>query len=197
MKSVSMRETDRAIENIIADYARFVRQIIRKFVFRGDGIDLEDIEQEVRLKIWKFLKSGNKIENLPSYIRKVAYSTTIDELRRMRIQKPPREPETLKRVFLGTGQISGESGDFSPEGRLESEEARQSIGALVETLSEDRKKVLNLFLSGMSIDEISKFLNWDRTRIRHLYYRGIDDLKDRTRTRPAAPAGRSPIKEEP
>jgi RNA polymerase sigma factor (sigma-70 family) len=176
-----LKDLDREIESVIEKFALLVRQVIRKHVYQGDGIDLEDIEQEVRLKIWKFLKKGNKVENLPSYIKKVAYSTTIDELRRMRTQKPSREPETLKRVFLGTGQLSGEKIDFSPETGLDGAEARRSIGALVETLSEDRKTVINLFLSGMSIEEMSKSLNWDRTRIRHLYYRGLDDLKNRSR----------------
>ena len=191
-----MKDIDREIEGVIEKFALLVRQVIRNHVFQGDGIDGEDIEQEVRLKIWKFLKKGNKVANLPSYIKRVAYSTTIDELRRMRTQKPSREPETLKRVFLGTGQISGKSGCFAPETGLDGEEARRSIGALVETLSEDRKTVINLFLSGMSLEDISRALKWDRTRIRHLYYRGIDDLKTRSRTWPVRAAGELPGREE-
>jgi RNA polymerase sigma factor (sigma-70 family) len=192
-----MQDFDRDIEDVIEKFAQLVRQIIRKHVYQGDGIDLEDIEQEVRLKIWRFLKKGNKVDNLPSFIKKVAYSTTIDELRRMRNQKPSCKPEALKRVFLETGGISVESAEFSPETRLDGDESRRSIGALVETLSEDRKKVINLFLSGMSLEEISELLNWDRTRIRHLYYRGVDDLKDRCRTPPAGAAGERPDRGEP
>jgi DNA-directed RNA polymerase specialized sigma24 family protein len=34
----------------------------------------------------------------------------------------------------------------------------------------------------MSPDEISEFFNWDKTKVRHLLYRGIDDIKEKMKT---------------
>jgi RNA polymerase sigma factor (sigma-70 family) len=195
--NIEVRDFDQDIEEVIGRFALLIKKVIRNNTYCGDGIDLEDIEQEIRLKIWKFLKKGKKVDNLASYIKKVAYSTTIDELRRMRKQRPSQEPDTLKRIFLGTDPPSRRDSVLSPEACLERDEARQSIGALVDTLSEDRKKVLTLFLAGMSIEEISISLSWDKSRIRHLYYRGIDDLKSRSQTRRATAAGDSPDRQEP
>jgi RNA polymerase sigma factor (sigma-70 family) len=184
-----MPDLERDIEEIIGQFTLLIRQVIQRNLHRGDDIDLEDIEQEVRLKIWKFLKKGKKIENLPSYIKRVAYSTTIDELRRMMKQRPTRDQEGLKKVFNDLHSSSRRVGDSSPEIRLEDTEVKRSMGALVDSLSENRKRVLRLYLSGMSIEEISESLEWDKPRVRHLFYRGIDDLKERSRLRQEEAAG--------
>lgn len=178
-----MTDLEERTKEVIDRFSALIRQVIQRNLHRSDGIDLEDIEQEVRFKIWTFLKKGKKVNNLPSYIKRVAYSTTIDELRKAMKQRPSAEPESLKTVYSGTGLVARSTGDFSPEVRLEDREARDSVRSMVGSLSEARRKVLELFLSGMTIDEISVSLNWDRPRVRHLFYRGIDDLKEQNRNR--------------
>jgi RNA polymerase sigma factor (sigma-70 family) len=177
-----MQDLEESAQVVIERFSLLVRMVIQKNLHRSDDIDLEDIEQEVRIKIWTFLKKGKKVQNLASYIKKVAYSTTIDELRKMMKQRPPGQPESLKRVFSGASQVSsGPLDDFCPETGLESREAKESIRALVDSLSENRRKVLELYLSGMTIEEISASLNWEKPRVRHFFYRGLDDLKARSR----------------
>jgi len=176
-----MPDLERDIEEIIGQFTLLIRQVIQRNLHRGDDIDLEDIEQEVRLKIWKFLKKGKKVDNLASYIKRVAYSTTIDELRRMMKQRPTRDQEGLKKVFNDLHGPSRGVGDSSPEIRLEDSEVKRTMGTLVDSLSENRRRVLRLYLSGMSIEEISESLEWDKPRVRHLFYRGIDDLKEKSR----------------
>ncbi len=95
-------------------------------------------------------------------------------------QRPSGEPELLKRIFAGATQLAGPVKDFSPEAGFEDSEARETILALVESLSENRKKVLKLYLAGLTIDEICASLHWEKTKVRHLFYRGIDDLKEKT-----------------
>lgn len=176
-----MQDLEQSTKDVIERFTLLIKKVIQKNLHRSDDIDLEDIEQEVRLKIWAFLKKGKDVQNLPSYIKKVAYSSTIDELRKMMKQRPSGEPELLKRIFAGSAQIAGPVKDFSPEAGIEDSEARETILALVESLSENRKKVLRLYLAGLTIDEICTSLNWDKPKVRHLFYRGIDDLKEKTR----------------
>jgi RNA polymerase sigma factor (sigma-70 family) len=178
-----MRDLEQSTKDVIDRFSALIRQVIQRNLHRGDDIDLEDIEQEVRLKIWSFLKKGKKVDNFPSYIKRVAYSTTIDELRKMMKQRPSGQPENLKRIFAGAHLVSGASGDFSPEVRLDDSEVRESVQNMVGSLSEGRRTVLELYLKGLTIDEISASLNWDKPRVRHLFYRGIDDLKERSRNR--------------
>jgi RNA polymerase sigma factor (sigma-70 family) len=175
-----MEDLEERTKAVVERFALLIRQVIQKNLHRSEGIDLEDIEQEVRLRIWAFLKKGKKVENLPSYIKKVAYSTTIDELRKAMKQRPPRQPEDLKRLFSGASLVSKRGGDFSPEERFDEGETRETVWALVNTLSDNRKKVLSLFLLGLTLEEICESLKWEKAKVRHLFYRGIDDLKQRS-----------------
>lgn len=190
--SQKMPDLEQSTKAVIERFSLLIKQVIQKNLHRSDVVDLEDIEQEVRLKIWAFLKKGKNVQNLPSYIKKVAYSTTIDELRKMMKQRPSGEPESLRRIFAGAAQMSGPVKDFSPEAGVEDGEAREKILGLVDSLSENRKKVLRLYLAGLSIDEICTSLNWEKPKVRHLFYRGIDDLKEKTRFLQGSVAGNCP-----
>jgi DNA-directed RNA polymerase specialized sigma24 family protein len=48
----------------------------------------------------------------------------------------------------------------------------------IHSLSPRRKSVLELHLSGMNIEEIAIFLGWSDNQVRHLLYRGIQDLAE-------------------
>ncbi|MEW5901002.1 MAG: RNA polymerase sigma factor [Acidobacteriota bacterium] len=175
-----MQDREAKIKETIEAFALLIRQVIQKNLHRNDALEVEDIEQEVKLKIWIFLKKGKKIHNLASYIKKVAYSTTVDELRKMRKQSPPRELDELKRVYISAELVSKEDSARKPELFLEDKENRISIRRSLESLSENRKQVLRLYLEGFSIEEIGEYFDWDKTKVRHLLYRGIADLRGKT-----------------
>src|SRR4030065_2630522 len=96
-----MQDLEQRTKAVIERFSLLIKQVIQKNLHRSDVVDLEDIEQEVRLKIWAFLKKGKNVQNLPSYIKKVAYSTTIDELRKMMKQRPSGDAEKRKRILRG------------------------------------------------------------------------------------------------
>jgi len=146
-------------------------------------VNLEDVEQEVKVKIWKFLKKGKKVDNFPSYIKRVAYTATIDELRKMKKQNPTSEVTGLKNIYSMSRINELRNPEDSPEFLLEGQEMRESLKELIDSLGENRKQVLRLYLVGMSIEEICEFFDWDKTKVRHLLYRGIDDLKEKIKSR--------------
>jgi DNA-directed RNA polymerase specialized sigma24 family protein len=53
---------------------------------------------------------------------------------------------------------------------------------MINSLRESRKQVLRLYLTGLSPEEISELFDWDKTRVRHLLYRGIEELREVTKT---------------
>lgn len=161
---------------IIDRFSGLIKALVLKNLFQS-RIDPEDVEQEVRLKLWKFLKKGNRIDNLPSFIMKAVYTTTMDELRRMRKQMPPGDLVELKHLYLVSGEVPGSGFGESPEARLEHREFSRQVREAIESLSENRKQVLRLYVQGMSVDEICAFFEWDRVKVRHFLYRGIEDLK--------------------
>ncbi len=174
-----MQDPESQIKEVIETFACLIRRIVASHIYQNDGIDLEDIEQEVKIKIWKFLKKGKKVDKLPSYIKKVAFTTTVDELRKMLKQCPSRELPDLKRLFSYGFFEEGNEETWSPESLLSSKEARLLVRDAVESLGDNRRQVLRLYLKGMSVEDISYSLSWDKTKVRHLLYRGIDDLRER------------------
>lgn len=174
-----MQEIESDIKEVIDKFSSLIRYVILKNLFKTDDIDIEDIEQEVKIKIWKFIKKGKKVEKLPSYIQRVAYTTTVDELRKMRRQVPARQSDSLKNIYSLSKSIFNEDGINSPERLLEDKELKLSLRELIDCLSNNRKQVLRLYLKGMSVEEICEFFKWDKTKVRHLLYRGINNIKEK------------------
>jgi RNA polymerase sigma-70 factor (ECF subfamily) len=174
-----MADLESNLRQVIAHFSALIRSVILLNLHKTDDIDIEDVEQEIKIKLWKLLKKGKKVENLPSYIRKVAYTATVDELRKMRKQAPARwldkspDGDALQVLF------SYKEPSKSPQDGLEWEEKRRTVRALIEGLGEERKNVLLLYAAGMSVEEICEFCCWDKVKVRHLLYRGISDLRQK------------------
>jgi RNA polymerase sigma-70 factor (ECF subfamily) len=174
-----MQDIESHLQHIIDKFSSLIRYVIAANLHKTDDVNLEDVEQEVKIKIWKFLKKGKKVDNLPSYIKRVAYTATIDELRKMRKQNPTSETAGLKNIYSMSRIKDLGNPDNSPEIPLEEWEIRESLKEWINSLGENRKQVLRLYLVGMSVEEICEFFDWDKTKVRHLLYRGIDDLKEK------------------
>jgi len=175
--SWEMEDIEGQIRDIINRYSGLIRSVIQNHLHAGDGLDPQDIEQEIRIKLWKSIRKGKKIDKLPSYLKKMAYTATVDELRRLRKQAPDRDIYSWGRMLLILEGGSTEPGEAIPEEDYVRREDTRILGSIIEKLSPDRKCVLRLYASGFSIDEICEFFGWDRTRVRHLLYRGIDDIR--------------------
>lgn len=184
-------ELDRLIKTkqFLEEISVSVHSIIRQKFPDLTGGDCEDIDQEVKLKIWKTINNGKKIGNLRSYLWKVVYTTALDIM------------ETrLRTLSLDVEEKPGDS--ISPRsgkpGRMEfgiqKEECRMILDQIIEALPPKRRTVLKLHLAGMDLEETADFLNWTHHKVRHLFYRGLKDLKDRLETG-EQPAERLFIKE--
>ena len=179
VSEIKMEEKEAKIKEIIDKFSSLIRSVIQKTVHEKDNIDFEDIEQEIKIKIWKFIAKGKNIEKLSSYIQKVAYTVTVDELRKMRKQTLPRKFDELKKVYSFSQNFLISQINRSPEFFLEEKELKLFLRKAIDSLNENRKQVLRLYLKGMTIEEICQFFDWDKTKVRHLLYRGIDDIKEK------------------
>lgn len=136
----------------------------------------EDIDQEVKLKIWRKAASGKKIDNLRSYLWKVVYTTTLDILdERMPTISSEEIAERADSVLISRVR------EASPEFPLEKKEMTEIIRSTVASLPPRRRTVVQLWLSNMTLEEIADFLGWNGNQVRHLLYRGIQDIKDKAR----------------
>jgi RNA polymerase sigma factor (sigma-70 family) len=168
-KMNSDEEKIKEFEIIINRFSRFVKANIQKFNVQKNGIDPDDILQEVKIKIWKVVEDKKKIKNYASYIRKIVDSSIIDQLRRSKREKGIFINEKHKLVSeQKSNYLTNISNDIS---------AKEIIGRAVDSLIESRRKVVKMFLLNMTIEEIAIYYKWTRDKTRNLLYRGLSDLK--------------------
>lgn len=171
-----------AIDRAIHEYSFLIRAAIRKTSPQIDESQMDDIEQEVKLKIWKeILKSEKKIINLGSYIWKVTYTTTCRIMKTVTMERKKAwgqsgEPQHSARA------VAQDKG-ASPNHRLEKKEMMEIIRDTIDSLIESRRAVLKLYLMGMDQKEISEFFGWSEDKVRNLISRGLTDLRNAIRER--------------
>lgn len=161
-----------AIEQIIAKFSQFVVARINAFRYRDYGLDQGDLAQDIFIRIWEYYdKSDKNIADLKSYICKIVNSVVIDAIKKSR-----KEGDALRKLGGVTLAQQNRSGP-------KREEANDTLRAVVlGTLSQiksSRRKVIRLYLSGLTLDEITDLMRWKKSKTNNLFYRGLDDLRTR------------------
>ena len=134
----------------------------------------EDIAQEVKLKIWRMISRGKKIKNLRSYVWRVVYTTTLDMIdEKMNILPYDSVKEAYNANPISRLDIQ------SAESFMEKKEWESMFEKALNTLAQNRRIVIKLHLTGMNVKEIADFLDWTESKVNHLYYRGLKDLKEK------------------
>jgi len=162
---------DDEFEAIVDQFSSFIKMHLLKFNPAKHGLDVDDLCQEVKIKIWRVLKNEKKIHSLSSYIKKIVDSTVIDQLRKVRRQDGIYSHEKEK-------QITEWKTQYVPNGLHESD-LKETITRAVDTLLESRRKAVKLFLLNMTIEEIAGFYGWTKDKTRNLLYRGLSDLREK------------------
>lgn len=154
-------------EQVLERFSHFIKGSIQKFHPQKNGIDPDDIHQEVKIKIWKLLEDEKKIKNYSSYIKKIINSAVIDQIRISR-----REEEIIQQQ-----KCISERKSLYTKGNDPNEDLKERIGQAVDSLMESRRKAVRLFLLNLSITEIASFFGWSYHKTRNLVYRGLSDIK--------------------
>jgi RNA polymerase sigma-70 factor (ECF subfamily) len=132
----------------------------------------DDIDNEVKLKLWKKAAGGKKIDNLRSYLWRVVYTTALDLLgERMEHTSLEKIEEADEKNGFAPSEIS------TPDFALRSSELRMMIDNALDLIPERRRTVLRLHLDGKDIGQISSLLSWSENQVRHLLYRGLHELR--------------------
>jgi RNA polymerase sigma factor (sigma-70 family) len=160
--------TSQEFERLVEEHATLMSSAIRR-VCGQRGIHLvPDVEQEVRLALWKHLKGGKKIEHPVSYLYKVAITTAASVLRKQRGME--------NRVDLESAEARTRQ---APPGRLNAGERRLMLEQVLGGLPEEQGRALRAYLAGFNHREIARFYGWSESTARHRLYRGLDALRKR------------------
>lgn len=136
----------------------------------------EDLVQVALLRVLAVQRQSEGNAQLStSYLRKVAYSALIDEIRRWRRRKEvPLEAED------GGIEPAAErvSGSPDPEERSGGREVGKAIRDCLGRMIGPRRSAVVLHLQGHSVPEIGRLLRWDGKKADNLVYRGMSDLRE-------------------
>jgi RNA polymerase sigma-70 factor (ECF subfamily) len=154
-----------AVEQLLVRWGGLVRSAARRYGF--DGADLEEIEQDIRIRLWRVLeRQGENPRGVgASYVQDAARSAAIDLLRRRRRE---RTHVTLDRV---PDLPDAARGAMDLDGLVE------RLDLALARLAPDRRIAVRLHLEGESREAIARITGWSEARTRNLLYRGLDDLR--------------------
>ena len=162
------------LHQLLADYGAKVRLLIQSHGLGQHGIDPADIEQEVRIRLWKALERDRNAAFHTSYIQRVVLSTVIDAIRAANSRPAealPDEAEEGAAVLIehraGPEQNAGGVQDF---GR---------VAACLAELPERRREAVTLHLQGFTPREIGQYSGTSEEAARKLLERGMQTLRER------------------
>lgn len=162
-----------SFETLLRDFGRRIRQLVESHCRGSQGLDPDDIEQEVRIRLWKALEN-DRFEPLgASYIQRTVVSTVIDAARRAALRVTETLPEAGHETLADAAP--GPSIEMAVSGRQQAER----VWSVIESLPVRRRVPIKLHLQGFSLQEIADLEGVSPEAARKLVSRGMDALKER------------------
>src|SRR5690349_10171811 len=172
-----------ALQALLARFTELVRRVGARH--RLSGADLDELIQEVRIRVWTSRPSRELILGVgASYMYRTAVTAALTIIRRRRIKTSGRDEPLDPRT-----EAHASSFVESPATELASRELAEEVERALETLSSQRAPVVRLYLAGYSREEIADLFGWTEGKTRNLLYRGLDDLRSALGARGIGPEG--------
>lgn len=167
-----MSETDvnQRLHALLDEYGHVIRRAIRRFAREGSGLDLDDIEQDARIRVWRALSKQPELGCPASYLYRVAVTASLDAWRRLRARhEEPLCARGEETTFVATG--------VCPERQAQQRQKVEQVRTVLGQLAINRRRAVALHLQGFTTAEIGRLRGWTEAKARNLVYRGLGDLK--------------------
>ena len=174
--SVPDRALDERFDRFADQYTKILRAHIARHCPRHLGIQINDIEQEALLRLWRALRDERNVVDAASYIYRIAVTTTIDAVRRV-IARREEQLATHDEEGLA-GAAPHADPRQRPDVMMERRETMEIVLDSLGELPENRRCCVELHLQGFNTVEIAELLGWSEAKVRNLVYRGMDDLRE-------------------
>ena len=164
------------LRRLLEEHGAFIRRTVERRCPRHLGIDADEVEQEVLVRVWRALERESELRSPASFLYRVIATALIDAVRRRRAR--PEEPLLLE----GDDSMAArEPRDAAPDPELAARqaEALRAIDRELMALSERRRIAVRLHLQGFDTTEIGRLAGWSEPKARNLVYRGLDELRRR------------------
>lgn len=158
-----------AFRFLVAKHQRLVAHIVGRIVQRRE--DVEDISQEVFMKVYRKLKLFRGDSKLSTWIAKIAYNTSISHVRGLKKELSYDESPAL---------VANVSDETRNQKGIEREEAKKYLLELIEELPVHYRTVLTLFhLEEFSYREIEEITEMPEGTIKSYLSRARKFLKEK------------------
>jgi len=157
-----MAKSEHDFEQLLETYAQIVSHAIQKVCFPKFRDYVEDIRQEVHIKLWDLLKSGKKMEAPESYIYRVAFTTALRF-----VQK--------RGGWVSTDELNH---PLKANENDSKSDRKMTLEKLMSRLDDEHRRALKAYMVGFNHKEVASIFGWSEPKARHLVYRGIQSLKE-------------------
>jgi RNA polymerase sigma-70 factor (ECF subfamily) len=164
-----MPSGDSRIEALLRAHEPRLRALFARHLGGRPGIDLDDLVQEARIRLWKALEREKNVDALASYIQRIVTSVVVDALRR----RAARPEDTVEEPLMAAVAQHA----AAPEDALARDQRAAALRDALARIPERRRRPAALLLRGFSTPEIARLLGTTEATVRNLAYRGVDDLK--------------------
>lgn len=162
-------DLSQAIEGVLQRFRQMVLGVGARHALRG--ADVDELVQDVRIRIWKGRTTSEEIQALPtSYIYQVAKTAALDMMRRRR--REASRADEMDDDVVGAVAGHARSDDQAALGELEGQ-----VEAALAQLVPSRRVVVRMSLAGYDRQQIVERLGWSEGKVRNLLSRGMDDLR--------------------
>lgn len=169
MSEITSGQEEGNFEAVVRQYGRLIRAVVARI--GGPDVDeqLEDIEQQILVSLWKSgVGSEQNVDHPSSYIYRAAVRETVRALRRS-----------------GSRRMAEMEDRASPAPRpdriAEHRELGHRIRRQVAGLRAERRRAVEAHLAGFGVREIMAMHGWSYQKARNLVARGLADLRQRLR----------------
>ncbi len=180
-KRLPAAELEQRFGAVMEQYGKVLRDAIARLCPKNLGIQFDDIEQEACLRLWRAFQSERNIADVASYIYRIAVTTTIDAVRRVKTRREEQWP-VLDDNYEAEATLAAFDKGNSPDLAAEQQELIQTIDRALAGLTENRRRVVGLYLQGFTCQEMADLLGWSEPKTRNLVYRGLRELRQQLRS---------------
>ena len=166
-----MGDPARALDDQLALIRRQLVRSVARICPAQLGSEQDDIVQVALIRLSERLSRAPEAECTPGFVWKVAYSVTVDEIRRRR-----------RRSEVDLADIPEEGGvPFDarpgPDQQVEARRQREGLRVCLRALRVERRRAVTLHLLGHTVPETGRLMSWNPKRAANLVYRGLADLR--------------------
>lgn len=159
-------------ERLRADLVRAVSRICPPWL----AACADDLVQMALLRVLHVRRNSEGNAHFStSYLRKVAYSALVDEIRRCRQRREVPIEDEAGEIEPGAERVSRIP---DPEEQSTGRETGKAIRDCLGRLISPRRRAVTLYLQGHTVPEIGRLLGWSDKKADNLVYRGRTDLRE-------------------